>query len=104
MREELLIIGRFPRRWKVARLILLKKKWDGAYRDPSTYRPICILDKAGKLLERVMARRIVFHFNTARDLSAYQFRFREVGKATCDAIMHLPSRIAEKDGQQWQSA
>lgn len=58
--NQCLIMGRFPRRWKAARLILLKKKCDGAYgRDPSTYRPICILDKAGKLLERVMARRIV---------------------------------------------
>lgn len=46
--------GRFPAEWKVARLVLLKKgnKPEGL---PSSYRPICLLDEAGKFFERILA-------------------------------------------------
>lgn len=52
--------GRFPSVWKRSRLVLLKKpgKPDDA---PSSYRPICLLDEMGKLLERLIASRIHRH-------------------------------------------
>ena len=42
-----------PDRWKLQSLILLPKagKLPG---DPAAYRPICLLDTAGKVLERII--------------------------------------------------
>ncbi|KAG5321626.1 PO11 protein, partial [Pseudoatta argentina] len=54
--------GIFPRSWKTARLVLLRKEGKPA-ESPSAYRPICLLDDAGKLLERVIAARIVRHLS-----------------------------------------
>ncbi|KAG5325080.1 PO11 protein, partial [Pseudoatta argentina] len=54
--------GIFPRSWKTARLVLLRKESKPA-ESPSAYRPICLLDDAGKLLERVIAARIVQHLS-----------------------------------------
>lgn len=53
---------------------------------PSAYRPICLLDEAGKTLERIMASRISEHLETVGpDLADCQFGFRE-GRSTIDAI------------------
>lgn len=49
--------GNFPSRWKQQRLVLLpkgKKPPD----EPSSYRPLCMLDTAGKILERIIHQRI----------------------------------------------
>ena len=46
--------GLFPVRWKKARLALIDKK-DKPPGLPSSYRPLCLLDNVGKLLERVIA-------------------------------------------------
>jgi len=44
--------GSFPRIWKNARVVLLEK--DGKPRGvQSSYRPICLLNEAGKVFERV---------------------------------------------------
>ncbi|XP_062525560.1 uncharacterized protein LOC134199210 [Bombyx mori] len=52
--------GRFPAIWKKGKLVLIPK--EGRPRDqPSGYRPIVVLDEAGKLLERVVASRLVQH-------------------------------------------
>jgi hypothetical protein len=46
--------GVYPPIWRTARLVLLRK--EGRPIDsPSAYRPICLLDEVGKLLERVIA-------------------------------------------------
>jgi len=36
----------FPSAWKIARLMLLRKK-DKPENDPFAYRPICLLDESG---------------------------------------------------------
>lgn len=49
--------GIFPDRWKWQRLVLVlkgKKPPD----DPSLYRPLCMLDTAGKIMERIIYNRI----------------------------------------------
>ncbi|XP_067211680.1 uncharacterized protein [Linepithema humile] len=43
--------GTFPSLWKKANLVLLRKEGKPA-EQPSAYRPICLLDKVGKLFER----------------------------------------------------
>jgi hypothetical protein len=53
---------------------------------PSAYRPIVLLDEAGKLLERIVAGRIVRHLtSTGPNLTESQYGFRE-GRSTIDAI------------------
>lgn len=80
--------GRFPIPWKAGRLVLLKK--DGRPADsPSAYRPIVLLDEAGKLFERVIAGYINRHLvRIGPDLSKDQYGFRE-GKSTIDAILRV---------------
>jgi len=61
--------GCFPPEWKRANLVLISK--GGKPGDlPSSYRPICLLDEAGKILERIIANRLVRYLSrTAPDLS-----------------------------------
>lgn len=77
--------GSFPQIWKEGRLVLLQKPGRPA-ESPSAYRPIVLLDEAGKLFERVLAARIIRHLGVGGpDLAACQFGFRG-GLSTIDAI------------------
>ncbi|XP_045772161.1 uncharacterized protein LOC123872074 [Maniola jurtina] len=78
--------GIFPSGWKEARLVLLKKE-GRPMESPSAYRPICLLDEAGKLFERIIAARLSDHLShVGPDLSESQFGFRQ-GRSTVDAIL-----------------
>jgi len=60
--DRCLEAGRFPREWKKARMVLLPKEGKPAG-TPSAYRPICLLDEAGKLFERIIAARLRGHLS-----------------------------------------
>ena len=47
----------FPERWTRQRLVLLPKN-NKLPDDPSSYRPLCMLDTLGKMLERFILNRI----------------------------------------------
>ncbi|CAG9557742.1 unnamed protein product [Danaus chrysippus] len=82
--------GRFPSPWKEGRLVLLRKAGRPAD-SPSAYRPIVLLDDAGKLFERILASRVVQHISrNGPELSECQFGFRG-GRSTIDAILRLRS-------------
>ena len=53
--------------------------------DPSSFRPICLLDGAGKLLERIINDRIQEALQNGNIISSNQFGFRR-GYSTLDAI------------------
>lgn len=75
--------GIYPEVWKVADLVLLPKvgkKLD----DPSAYRPICMLNTTGKLLEKILVGRLRRHMETNNLFSNNQFGFRR-GRSTLDA-------------------
>ncbi|TLM46166.1 reverse transcriptase family protein, partial [Acinetobacter baumannii] len=80
--------GRFPSSWRTGRLVLLRK--EGRPADTAAgYRPIVLLDEVGKLLERILAARIIQHLvMVGPDLSAEQYGFRE-GRSTVDAILRV---------------
>lgn len=81
--------GYFPREWKEATLVLLHKA--GKPKDSlSAYRPICLLGEVGKLLERIIAGRLVVHLTNTEgySLSSEQYGFRQ-GRFTIDAIISL---------------
>lgn len=76
--------GVFPKAWKEQTLVLISKG-KGDPNSPSSYRPLCMLDTAGKLLERLMKPRIETAINTAGGLSQRQHGFRP-GKSTAGAL------------------
>lgn len=91
--------GVFPSRWKQQRLVLLpkgKKPPD----DPSSFRPLCMLDSEGKNMERIVADRLEQYIDP--QLSEFQFGFRK-GKSTIDAL-ELVTNIAEEaiSGRRWR--
>ena len=67
---------------------------------PSAYRPVCLLDGAGKLLERVVAARLESHLSrSVPGLHDSQFGFRR-GRSTADAVARVRSLVegAERRG------
>lgn len=80
--------GCFPKPWKKAKLVLLKKpnRMDDV---PSAYRPLCLLDNLGKLLEHMIATRIKVDMEEGQyKLSGRQYGFRK-GMATTHAIQRI---------------
>jgi hypothetical protein len=67
----------FPILWKEGRMVLLPKS--GRSPDaPAAFHPVCMLDKAGKLLERIVAARLESHLSRrAPGLHDSQFVFRK---------------------------
>ncbi|CAH4001118.1 unnamed protein product [Pieris brassicae] len=96
--------GRFPVAWKTGRLCLVRK--EGRSADSSAaYRPIVLLDEAGKALEWVVASRLCRHLSAeGPDLSEAQYGFR-AGRSTLDALWDLRSHtsgVVDGGGGHWQ--
>lgn len=74
----------FPKAWKRQKLVLIPKpgKPPG---DASSCRPLCLLDTLGKVLEKLIARRLTEYSEGPSGLSERQFGFRK-GRSTADAI------------------
>lgn len=92
MYTECFRMGIFPREWKEAHVVLLPKQ--GKPREsPSAYRPICLLDEVGKILERIIATRFVYHLSReGPNLNEEQYGFR-VGRSTIDAVLKVRSIV-----------
>ncbi|XP_070530005.1 uncharacterized protein [Cardiocondyla obscurior] len=90
--------GAFPLPWKKAKLVLLRKQ--GKPEDsPSAYRPICLLDEAGKLFERIIVNRLVQHLSKeGTNFSRNQFGFR-AGISTVNAITAVRNFTEEHTSQ-----
>ena len=80
-----LLEGSFPKEWKTARLILIRKKKDGYPDSPSSYRPLSLLNTLGKLFELLLRPRIQEAIQAAGGLSDRQHGFRK-GRSTIGAI------------------
>lgn len=74
----------FSKRWKLQRLVLLDKG-KGPPVTSSSYRPLCMLDVAGKLLEKLIKGRLMAAVERADGLSQNQHGFRK-GHSTLTAI------------------
>ncbi|XP_055585168.1 eukaryotic translation initiation factor 3 subunit D-like [Uranotaenia lowii] len=74
----------FPDIWKRQKLVLLPKPGK-PLENPSAYRPICLLDTVGKILEKVIFNRIYRYTEGEGGLFNNQFGFRK-GRCTVDAI------------------
>lgn len=92
--------GVFPEQWKVQQLVLLPKgkKPPG---EPSSYRPICLLDTMGKILERVIYNRLLTVVEDNGALSDNQYGFRK-HRSTVDAIRAVvDTASAAIEGERW---
>ncbi|CAB0037844.1 unnamed protein product [Trichogramma brassicae] len=86
--------GVFPSGWKRQRLVLLPKPGKPPD-EPSSYRPLCMLDTAGKILERIICDRLLEAFTERPGgLSERQYGFRK-GRSTIDAIEDVISTARE---------
>lgn len=81
----------FPSTWKIGRLVLLRKG-DKPLGDPTSYRPLCLLDCLGKLFEKILDSRLRHHLDDTGGLDERQFGFRK-GRSTTDALNELSSTI-----------
>ena len=70
--------------WKKQSLVL-PRKGNKALEDASSYRPICLLNTMGKLLEELILQRLKALFVGEHGLLENQFGFRK-GKSTVDSI------------------
>lgn len=85
-------IRKFPSKWKTAKLCLIpKNKLDA--NGEMTYRPICLINTLGKILEGIVEKRLRTEIDEKDGLSDNQFGFRR-GRSTIDAISKV-KEIAE---------
>lgn len=89
--------GTFPEQWKESRVVLLRKgdKPEGV---PSSYRPLCLLNDLGKVLEHLLAQRLEAHVKARGGLARNQFGFRS-GMSTDDAVRLLDERIVMENNR-----
>lgn len=94
--------GSFPSIWKRQKLVLLPKAGKPS-EDPSSYRPLCMIDTYGKLLESVICRRLQTCIDMAEGLSESQYGFRK-GRSTVHAmkmVMDIANNAIE--GKSWKN-
>ncbi|GBP21618.1 Probable RNA-directed DNA polymerase from transposon X-element [Eumeta japonica] len=91
--------GTFPWKWKQQRLVLLPKEKKPP-EEPSSYRPLCMLDTAGKIFERIIYQRIEVAVEPL--LADNQYGFRK-GRSTLDAINLVVNTAREAiAGTRWK--
>lgn len=79
--------GVFPERWRKARLVLIAKG-NKPPEEPSSYRPVCLLDAWSKLLEYLLLGRLEAEIEQKGGLADSQYGFRK-GRSTVDAVRRI---------------
>ena len=94
-----LSMGYFPNKFKTA-IIKMIPKSDTIQTDPNNYRPISLLDVTGKLLEKIINKRLRYFLETKNKLPTTQHGFRaNRGTDTALALLHetIAHNIANKN-------
>lgn len=101
MLNKCLSIGYFPEKWKIAVVKILPKPGRKDREDVSAYRPIGLLPIFGKLLEKLMIKRIHHSTKLFTKWRGRQFGFRPQ-TSTSDALQRLLALVKarKKDKQQ----
>ena len=71
-----LAFSHFPGAWRRARVIALRKPGKASYSVPRSYRPISLLSNLGKVLEKLVNRRIMRKIEQTHALASHQYGFR----------------------------
>lgn len=93
MYNSCLKAGIFSQRWKRQKLVLIDKG-KGGPRTASSYRPLCMLDTAGKLMEKLLRGRLNDAITEAGGLAQRQYGFRP-GRSTVDAVRDVVATVQE---------
>ncbi|KAF7136975.1 hypothetical protein CNMCM5793_006679 [Aspergillus hiratsukae] len=83
-----------PKRWRRAKIVVLRKPGKPDYSNPRAYRPISLLNTLGKLLEAVIARRLSYLAEKHGLLPDTQFGGRP-GRTTNKPCSSSPTRSTE---------
>ena len=70
--------------------------------EPSTYRPICLIDTMGKILEKIIYNRLLTCAEAGGALSDLQYGFRK-GRSTVEAIRRVVDIARDAiEGVRWK--
>ena len=83
-----LTCSHFPRAWRRARVIALRKPGKDSYEVPRSYRPISLLSNLGKVFEKLMDTRLMWKLERTHVLAPHQYGFRARREVT-DACTRL---------------
>lgn len=93
--------GTYPIQRKQQKLLLLQKGYK-PLENPSSYRPLCLLDTAGKFLERLLVNRLKKSLSQLGGFSPLQFGFIN-GRSTTDGISEVVMTAIESKVECSQS-
>jgi ribonuclease HI len=91
--------GYYPKHFKKSTTIALRKPGKDDYTDPKSYRPIALLNTIGKILDKIVARRISYAVETHQTLPPNHMGGRR-GMGTEHAIHRLIQKVHEAWGKQ----
>jgi len=83
--------GIVPSKWKEAIIVPIHKKGKDK-RSPKSYRPISLLSCVGKLMERIINKRLVWHLESNSILNPTQTGYRQ-NRSTEDQLAYLAQQI-----------
>lgn len=70
--------------------------------DPASYRPLCLLDTAGKAFETPLAKRLTDELEEKKTLASSQYGFR-AGRSTIDAVLEVIGKAEEERKKRWRT-
>ena len=82
--------GIFPNRWKRQQLILIPESTQAMVTDPSSFRPLRMIDSTGKLFERLILNRMEKVFGFRKRLSTHH-ALKKVKESVSEALYELRS-------------
>lgn len=91
----------FPKEWKTGRVILIPKPPKSSDTEIK-YRPICLINILGKMLEKVVKGQIEDYIEDKNLISTRQFGFRK-GKSTIDALNWVTSIHQKNNNKAWKN-
>jgi hypothetical protein len=94
MYNECLRKGIFPKRWKRAKLIPIVKPGKESSEQVTKYRPISLLNKEGKIMEKLFISRINYWAYSTQFINANQHGFTPQ-RSTIDAAMAVKNIVDE---------
>ena len=89
--NQSLATGIVPKQWKMGHIIPIQKPNKKA-ENCDSYRPICLLPTFGKLLEKVICKRVEYLIESEKRLQNTQFGFRP-GRSTNDVLLLMENII-----------
>ena len=83
----------FPARWKIARILPLKKGKDMDATNPGSYRPVSQLPVIGKLAERTVQKQLLKYLELNKMISPNHHAYHDLHNTTT-ALLNLTEEIA----------